>query len=118
MTILRVGAEQFRRQLTELLNRVAYGGDYVVVERHHTPIAVVAPVDTLDLASVNAFREPAVEYAPAEVTARMAEEIEKARIEADLSYEEMAEGMLAERLRTLREKYPDFILNDARTTTS
>lgn len=43
MAVLRIGAEQLRRQLTEILSRVRYGGDQVIVERHGTPQAVVIP---------------------------------------------------------------------------
>lgn len=43
MTEIRIGAEQFRRQLTDLLNRVSYGTDHVVVERHGTALAALIP---------------------------------------------------------------------------
>lgn len=43
MTEIRTGAEQFRRQLTDLLNRVSYGGDHIVIERHGTPLAALIP---------------------------------------------------------------------------
>lgn len=43
MAEIRIGAEQFRRQLTDLLNRVSYGADHVVVERHGTALAALIP---------------------------------------------------------------------------
>ena len=43
-----------------------------------------------------------------EEVACLAAKIEAARIEAGISYETLAEGLRAERLNTLREKYPDY----------
>jgi prevent-host-death family protein len=43
MAIRRVGAEQFRRELADILARVSYGGDQVIVERHGTPQVAVIP---------------------------------------------------------------------------
>lgn len=43
MAEIHIGAEQFRRQLTDLLNRVSYGADHVVVERHGTALAALIP---------------------------------------------------------------------------
>jgi prevent-host-death family protein len=43
MQTIHVGAEQFRRQLAELLNRVSYGREQVVIERHGSPQAVLIP---------------------------------------------------------------------------
>jgi len=45
MTETRIGAEQFRRQLTDLLNRVSYGNEHVVIERHNTPLAALIPFE-------------------------------------------------------------------------
>ena len=45
MAELRIGAEQFRRQLTDLLNRTCYGQDHIIIERHGTPLAAVIPFD-------------------------------------------------------------------------
>ncbi|MEZ4865613.1 MAG: type II toxin-antitoxin system prevent-host-death family antitoxin [Caldilineaceae bacterium] len=45
MTALHIGAEQFRRQLTELLNRVSYGGEHIIIERHSTPLAALIPFE-------------------------------------------------------------------------
>lgn len=43
MAVLRVGAEQLRRELSHILARVGYGGDHVIVERHGSPQAVLIP---------------------------------------------------------------------------
>lgn len=43
MTEMHIGAEQFRRQLTDLLNRVSYGNEHVIIERHGTPLAALIP---------------------------------------------------------------------------
>jgi len=43
MTEMHIGAEQFRRQLTDLLNRVSYGNEHVIIERHGTPLAAMIP---------------------------------------------------------------------------
>ena len=45
MELLRVGAEEFRRKLSDLLNRVGYGKDRVIVERHGSPVAVLVPYE-------------------------------------------------------------------------
>jgi prevent-host-death family protein len=45
MTEIRIGAEQFRRQLTDLLNRVSYGNEHIVIERHNTPLAALIPFE-------------------------------------------------------------------------
>ncbi len=101
MGTLRVGAEQFRRELTELLNRVGYGGDEVIVERNGRPIAVLRPYARREEAT--AAPQEAVEQVPV-----LAAQIEAGREEAGLAYEALARQLQAERLRTLREKYPDF----------
>lgn len=43
MNEIRISAEQFRRELTELLSQAGYGGATVVVERHGTPLAALIP---------------------------------------------------------------------------
>lgn len=44
-----VPTAEARRNLAELLNRVAYGKERVVVTRHGKEIAALVPVDDLDL---------------------------------------------------------------------
>ncbi len=41
MAEIRIGAEQFRRQLTDLLNRTSYGRDHIIIERHGTPLGAL-----------------------------------------------------------------------------
>lgn len=118
MAVVTVSAENFRRELTRLLNQVGYSGDHVVVKRHNEEIAVIVPIDLyqqLDLSrwtkpvESNGSRKAAAEQLlPVEEVARLAHEIESARIEAGISYETLAEGLRAERLTTLREKYPEY----------
>lgn len=43
MNEIRISAEQFRRDLTELLSQAGYGGATVVIERHGTPLAALIP---------------------------------------------------------------------------
>ncbi|MCB0188999.1 MAG: type II toxin-antitoxin system Phd/YefM family antitoxin, partial [Caldilineaceae bacterium] len=45
MAELHIGAEQFRRQLTDLLNRTSYGQDHVIIERHGTALAALIPYE-------------------------------------------------------------------------
>lgn len=118
MAVVRVGAEDFRRELTQLLNKVGYSGDHVVVKRHNEEIAVVVPFalyQQLDLSKwTNLARDAAPDqaasqdYFPVEEVPRLAAEIEASRVAAGITYETLAEGLQAERLRTLREKYPDY----------
>jgi prevent-host-death family protein len=101
MATIRVGAEQLRRQLTDLLNRVGYGGDEVIVERNGRPLVILQSYTGAE--AVARRLEADVEKIPA-----LASELEAARIAAGVSYEELARQLRVERLRTLREKYPDF----------
>lgn len=101
MTTIRVGAEQFRRQLTDLLNRVSYGGDEVIVERNGRPLVILKQYEEVD--QVTELSQNQIER-----TRTLAEELETARLNAGISYEELARALRLERLRTLREKYPDF----------
>lgn len=43
MNEIRISAEQFRRELTELLSQAGYGGASVIIERHGTPLAALIP---------------------------------------------------------------------------
>lgn len=42
-------ASEFRANTAEVLNRVAYGGERIVLERHGKPAAVLIPLADLDL---------------------------------------------------------------------
>ncbi|OGT96623.1 MAG: prevent-host-death family protein [Gemmatimonadetes bacterium RIFCSPLOWO2_02_FULL_71_11] len=45
----RLPTSKARQQLAEVLNRVAYGGERVVVERRGKGVAAVIPVEDLEL---------------------------------------------------------------------
>jgi prevent-host-death family protein len=44
----RIGAAQAKARLSELLARVAYGGDRYVIERRGKPVAALVSVDELE----------------------------------------------------------------------
>lgn len=118
MAVVNVGADDFRRELTQLLNKVGYGGDHVVVQRHNEVIAVVVPYELYEQLDLSKWTSPArgvapdqsanQDYFPFEEVPRLAAEIEASRLAAGITYEMLAEGLQAERLKTLREKYPDY----------
>lgn len=43
--VRRYGAREARNKFADLLGRVGYGGEVVIVERSGKPVAVVVPVD-------------------------------------------------------------------------
>ena len=43
--VLRYGAREARSKFAEVLGRVGYGGEVVIVERSGKPVAVVVPID-------------------------------------------------------------------------
>lgn len=45
----RVTAAQARRDFAEILNRVSYGKERVIVTRHDTDVAVVVPIEELQV---------------------------------------------------------------------
>lgn len=96
-----VRAEHFHCQLTDLLNRVGYRGDAVIVERNGCPIAVLRPYEPLRAALERS--QNAVEQVPMHAV-----HLEAAGEAAGLSYEELARQLQAERFRTLYEKYAQF----------
>ena len=81
--VLTVGAEQFRRQLSDLLNRVGYGGDEVIVERNGRPIAVLKPYE-------RAHAAPERTQNDAEQVPILAAQLEAAREGAGIPYEQPA----------------------------
>lgn len=101
MGTIRVGAEQLRRQLTDLLNRVGYGGDEVIVERNGRPLVVLKPYAEIEQGG----GEPPKQ---SERSTALANELENERRAAGISYEELERALRLERLRTLREKYPEY----------
>lgn len=53
MTSKRVGAHEAKTHLSECLNRVRYGGERIVIERHGKPVAAL--VSTEDLKRLEAL---------------------------------------------------------------
>lgn len=104
MKILRVSSEQLRRQLSELLNQVSYSEAQIVVERYGKPIAVLSPYRQ----PASAADQPQDVWAPSEQVPHLAQQIEKAVQEAGIAYDHLAADLQAERLKTLRDKYPEF----------
>lgn len=41
----RMGAKELRKEMSDALNRVAYGGERIVVERRGKEVAVLVPVE-------------------------------------------------------------------------
>jgi len=64
MQTIRVGAEQFRRDLAHLLSRVSYSEDRVIVDRHGAPQAVLIPYTLYKKNKKNLARAP--EHVPTE----------------------------------------------------
>ena len=104
-----IGAEQLRRELTDLLNRAGYAGEHFVVERHGTPLAVLMPYEeymqrmgapSSTLLNGNHRRERPLEGILQSLTQTLENE--------GVTYEVLAEGMKRERIRTLKELYPEF----------
>lgn len=45
----RVSASKAREQFADIINRVAYGGETVLVHRRRKPVAAVIPIEDLKL---------------------------------------------------------------------
>jgi prevent-host-death family protein len=101
---LQVSSEQARRQLSDLLSQVSYGGVQVIIERYGKPIAVLSPY--VPVSTETAESEEFL--APFEQVPRLTRQLQQAAKEAGVSYETLSEALQAERLKTLREKYPEF----------
>ncbi len=107
MELLRVGAEEFRRKLSDLLNRVGYGKDRVIVERHGTPVAVLVPYEVY--AAFEKFMDSRGElHLPEGSLEAIASQFRAEMDYVGVTYDDLNAGLRAERLRTLREYYPEF----------
>ena len=107
MELLRVGAEEFRRKLSDLLNRVGYGKDRVIVERHGAPVAVLIPYEIYQ--AFEKFMDSRGElHLPEGSLEAIASQFRAEMEYADVTYEDLSAGLREERLRTLREYYPEF----------
>jgi prevent-host-death family protein len=47
LALVEVGAEDARREFGELLNRVGFGGERVMVTRHGKPVAGIVSVEDM-----------------------------------------------------------------------
>jgi len=107
MDILRVGAEEFRRKLSDLLNRVGYGKDRVIVERHGTPVAVLVPYAVYQ--AFEKFMDSRGElHLPEGSLEAIASQFRAEMDYANVTYDDLSAGLREERLRTLREYYPEY----------
>lgn len=107
MELLRVGAEEFRRKLSDLLNRVGYGKDRVIVERHGAPVAVLVPYEVY--AALEKFMDSRGElHLPEGSLEAIASQFRAEMEYAGVTYDDLNAGLREERLRTLREYYPEF----------
>jgi prevent-host-death family protein len=73
--VATITSRQLRTDLADTLNRVAYAGERVIIERHGKPVAAIVSVE--DLASIEA-REDAEDIA--DHIAAMAEAREKGTV--------------------------------------
>jgi prevent-host-death family protein len=105
MEVLQVSSEQLRRQLSELLNQVSYNDVQIVIERYGKPIAVLSPYTQPE----SSLEEPEELFMPAEEVAKLARQIEKEVQVAGIDYDRLAADLQTERLKTVREKYPEFV---------
>ncbi len=78
MSAQRIGAHEAKSQLSEYLNRVRYGGERVVIERHGKPVAVLIGVEEL-------ARIEKRSGGPAGKEARYRESLEEAGVEVSWS---------------------------------
>ncbi len=86
--VQRVGAREARNNFSDLLGRVGYGGEVVIVERSGKPLAVVMPVDVYErlvaerderFGAVDRIREKAPSWPEGEVEKDVDEGIRAAR---------------------------------------
>ncbi len=47
--MIEVGVHEIRSNLAEVINRVAYGGERVVLQRRSKPVAAVVSIEDLEL---------------------------------------------------------------------
>jgi prevent-host-death family protein len=56
--MIEVGVHEIRSNLAEVINRVAYGGERVVLQRRSKPVAAVVSMEDLEL--ITALEDKAV----------------------------------------------------------
>ena len=104
MADTQISMSEARQQLARLVNRVAYGGERIVLEAHGEPKAALVSIE--DLERLRA--EPAVRPSPTEVLQRLAalrERIGQRMEAAGIHPEESTEA-----IRQIREERDDEIL--------
>lgn len=88
----RVGSREARRNFADLLGRVRYGGEVIIVERSGTPMAALVPLALVEqvLAErevhfevIDRIREGTVGYSAEEIAADVAEAVREVRRERD-----------------------------------
>jgi antitoxin (DNA-binding transcriptional repressor) of toxin-antitoxin stability system len=107
MNEIRVSAEQFRRQLAIFLNRVGYGGERIVIERHGAPLAILAPYHAPQGVNRNGIASPAPTGAPKiELHDEASKQEGEQRGEAE--FDAIDHQLLQQRLHSLREHFPQY----------
>jgi prevent-host-death family protein len=91
MTEERIGARDARAQFADLLGRVRYGGDIIVVERFGKPMAAMIPPELYErlvaarearFESINRLRERLPDLSEDEIQADVKEAIDAVRADA------------------------------------
>ncbi|MEZ4729413.1 MAG: type II toxin-antitoxin system prevent-host-death family antitoxin [Caldilineaceae bacterium] len=117
MAEIRIGAEQFRRQLTDLLNRVSYGDDHVVVERHGTALAALIPFEIYEALLAADIPQKLAKRAETEAdTADLATEIEAILQGRGLTHQSSAALMQHEQLPVVREQAASYYVKPSTFT--
>lgn len=112
MNTTTVGAEQLRRELTDLLNRAGYAGEHFIVERHGKPLAVLTPYeDYLQHMSTASVTTQASDIQTERTLEEIVHSLSQRLEQEGVTYQTLAEGMKRERIRTLKELYPEFWAN-------
>ena len=96
----RVGSREARANFADLLGRVRYGGEVIIVERSGTPMAAMVPLELVEqvLAErearfevIDRIREGTVGYSPEDIAADVAaavREVREARATQDSNAED------------------------------
>lgn len=86
--VVRMGAREARQKFSEMLGRVHYGGETVILESSGKPMAAVIPLETYEkmmerearFSIVDKIRDSVPEYPEEEVDADVAEAVAHARM--------------------------------------
>lgn len=117
MAEIRIGAEQFRRQLTDLLNRVSYGDDHVVVERHGTAMAALISFEIYQALLAADIPQKLTKRSETEAsTADLAAEIEAILQDRGLTYQSSAAITQHEQLPMVQEQATSYYVQPSTFT--